>query len=1069
MPWHPKIGFFSPPPAMIRSIIESSMRWRTIVVAVAALIMFIGLSELDDITVEVFPEMAPPTVEVQTEALGLSAVEVEQLITVPLEADLLVGVPWLEVMRSESVPGLSSIQMTFQPGTDLMKARQVVQERLTGAHALPNVSKPPQMLQPLSSANRVMMIGVTSKDLSLIEMSVLARWTIQPRLMSVPGVANVAIWGQRERQLQVQVDPARLKEQHLSLIQIIKTAGNALWLSPLSFLESSVAGTGGFIETPNQRLGLRHLLPISTAADLAKVPVEDAGVRLGEVATVIEDHQPLIGDAMTGQGPGLIFVVEKFPGANTLEVSDDVDEAIEALKPGLAGMQFDTSLYRPARYIQSAIDNVARAVIVGLVLVAVALLALFYDWRAALVGLVSILLSLLAAVLVIQATGSTFNAMSLAGLVIALGIVIDDAVINADNVLRRMRKEAGEPIARSILRSILEASLATRRPLVFATVIVLLAALPALLTEGVPGAFVRPMVVSYVLAILASMVVALTISPALSLILLRRAPLECRPSPLGAWLQRRCDPLVRASMAAPRAMFAVLAVAALACLALLPRFGASPLPTFSESDLLIEMDGPPGTSRQEMNRILDRVARELRLVPGVRKVGAHVGRAIMSDQVVGINSSELWLSIDPTADRAKTVAAVEEIVHGYPGFDGDVLTFLNSRFGEVLAGIDEPIVVRVYGQELDVLRREAEQLKQAIAGIDGIVNPRVEMDPEEPVVEIKVDLAAAQKYGIKPGDVRRAAATLVAGIEVGNLFEEQKVFQVVVWGTPQVRNDLDAIRNLLIDAPGGSHVRLGDVASVQIVPAPNVIRRENVARHLDVVAEVSGRSVDAVVGDVHRQIQASKFPLEYRAELVGDFARQQASSKRVMVVVIAAAIGIALVLQASFGIWSLALVVFLTLPMALAGGVFAALLTDGTFYLGSLAGFLTVLAITVRQAIMLISDYQKFRSQEGATFGPELVLRGIRDRTAPILITAIVTALAVLPFLVFGNLPGLEILRPMAVVILGSLVTSTLYMLCMVPALYLRFGASAIADEMLDEESLDAGRGITLRDSPATP
>jgi Cu/Ag efflux pump CusA len=273
----------------------------------------------------------------------------------------------------------------------------------------------------------------------------------------------------------------------------------------------------------------------------------------------------------------------------------------------------------------------------------------------------------------------------------------------------------------------------------------------------------------------------------------------------------------------------------------------------------------------------------------------------------------------------------------------------------------------------------------------------------------------------------------------------------------------------LIDAPGGSHVRLGDVASVQIVPAPNVIRRENVARHLDVVAEVSGRSVDAVVGDVHRRIQASKFPLEYRAELVGDFARQQAASKRVMVMVIAAAIGIALVLQASFGIWSLALVVFLTLPMALAGGVFAALLTDGTFYLGSLAGFLTVLAITVRQAIMLISDYQKFRSQEGATFGPELVLRGIRDRTAPILITAIVTALAVLPFLVFGNLPGLEILRPMAVVILGSLVTSTLYMLCMVPALYLRFGASAIADEMLDEESLDAGRGITLRDSPATP
>jgi CzcA family heavy metal efflux pump len=1050
---------------MIRSIIESSLRRRTIVVAVAALIVVIGISELDDIVVEVFPEMAPPTVEVQTEALGLSAIEVEQLITVPLEADLLVGVPWLEVMRSESVPGLSSIQMTFQPGTDLMQARQVVQERLTGAHALPNVSKPPQMLQPLSSANRVMMIGVTSNVLSLIEMSVLARWTIQPRLMSVPGVANVAIWGQRERQLQVQVDPVRLKEHQVSLIQIIKTAGNALWLSPLSFLESSVAGTGGFIETPNQRLGLRHLLPISTAADLAKVPVEDAGVRLGEIATVVEDHQPLIGDALTGQGPGLIFVVEKFPGANTLEVSDELDEAIKALKPGLAGMHFDTSLYRPARYIQSAIDNVSRAVIVGLVLVAVALLALFHDWRAALVGLVSIPLSLLAAVLVIQATGSTFNAMSLTGLVIALGIVIDDAVINADNVLRRMRKEAGEPI----MRSILETSLATRTPLVLATVIVLLAALPALLAEGVPGAFVRPMVVSYVPAILASMLVALTVSPALSLILLRRTPLEYRPSPLGAWLRRGCDPLIQASMAAPRTVFAILAGAVLACLALLPRFGASPLPAFRESDLLIELDGPPGTSRQEMNRILDRVASELRLVPGVRKVGAHVGRAIMADQVVGINSSELWLSIDPTADRAKTLAAVEEIVHGYPGFDGDVLTYLNSRFGEVLSGVDEPIVVRVYGQELDVLRREADQIKQAIAGIKGIVDPRVETDPEEPVVEIRVDLGAAQKYGIKPGDVRRAAATLVAGIEVGNLYEEQKVFQVVVWGTPQVRNDLDAIRNLLIDAPGDSHVRLGDVASVQIVAAPNVIRRENVARHLDVVAGVSGRSVDAVAGDVQRRIQASKFPLEYRAELVGDFARRQAATKRVIITVLAAATGIALVLQASFGLWGLALVVLLTLPMALTGGAFAALLTDGTFYLGSLAGFLTVLAIAVRQAIMLISDYGKSRRQEGATFGPELVQRGIRDRAAPILTTAIVTALAVLPFLVFGNLPGHEILRPMAVVILGGLVTSALYVLCLVPALYLKFGANAIADETLEEEHLDAGQGIALRDSPATP
>jgi Cu/Ag efflux pump CusA len=492
-------------------------------------------------------------------------------------------------------------------------------------------------------------------------------------------------------------------------------------------------------------------------------------------------------------------------------------------------------------------------------------------------------------------------------------------------------------------------------------------------------------------------------------------------------------------------------------LALLPRLDVTTAPTFKEPDLLVHWDAFPGTSRNEMNRIIERASRELRAVPGVRNVGGHVGRAILSDKVVGIHSSELWVSLDPKANYDATVAQVEHVVGSYPGIDGDVMTFLRSRFGEALSKVDEPIVVRLYGQRLDVLLEQAEKVKQSIAGVRGIADPRVELGSNEPVVEIKVDLDEAAKHGVKPGDVRRAAATLLAGIEVGNLFEEQKVFEVVVWGEPHVRNSVPRIRDLLVDTPNGGHVRLGDVASVNVVAAPNVIRRENVCRTLDVVANVKGRDVDAVAADVHRQIQAANFPLEYRAELLGDFAKQELARQRLVWVALAAAVAILLVLQAAFGSWRMAFAMLLTLPIALAGGTIIAAATGTTLSLGSLAGFLTVLGIAVRQATLQINLFRELRGQEGLGFGPDLVLRGVRDRVTPILMSAVVTGAAMIPFAVFGHRPGLEILGPMALVIIGGLVTSTLYILCVVPALYARFGAGVIPETADDLDVEVAG------------
>ena len=455
---------------MLRSIINASLRFRLLVVAIAAGIIGVGITQLNDAPVDVLPEFTPPYAEVQTEALGLSAQEVEQLITVPLEADLLNGVQGVDVIRSESVPSLSSITMVFEPGTDIYRARQLIEERLTQAHALPNVSAPPTLLQPLSSSSRVMMIGMSSKDISPIDKSVIARWTVQPRLMGVPGVANVAVWGMRDQQLQVQVDPERLRDRDVTLSQVISTSGNAQVVSPLSFLEGSTPGSGGFIETPQQRLQVRNVLEkIADPKELGKVPVEGTGgkLRLSDVSDIKVDHQPLIGDAVVNDADGLLLVVEKFPGANTAEVTEGVEDALEKLSPGLRGMEVDTSVFRPATFIEDAVDNIALTVTIAAVLAALMLAAFLFHWRTVLVALVTIPVSLVAAAVVLDLLGESLNAISFAGLAIGLAVVVGDAVAGAENVSRRLREHRESGAEGSVASVVVEASHEVRSPLAY--------------------------------------------------------------------------------------------------------------------------------------------------------------------------------------------------------------------------------------------------------------------------------------------------------------------------------------------------------------------------------------------------------------------------------------------------------------------------------------------------------------------------------------------------------------------------------------------------------------------------
>jgi CzcA family heavy metal efflux pump len=1044
---------------MLRWIVKSSLHFRFLVVAAAGVLMLLGTRQLFGMPVDVFPEFAPPYVEIQTEGPGMSTQEVESLITVPLENSLN-STPHLDKLRSKSVPGVSAITLIFKQGTDIMEARQLVQERLAVAiHTLPSWAGIPWMLPPLSATSRVMQIGISSNNYSQTDLAMTTYWSIRWRLMAVPGVANVVIWGDRFKQLQVQTDPAKLQTYHVSLDEVQEVTSDALDYGLLKYTNAAKTRVGGFIDTPAQRLAVQHLLPVIGPEDLVKVPVHDrkksdgSPLTLGDLGKVVWDHQPLIGDAVINDSPGLLLIVEKFPWGNTLDVTRGVDAALDEMRPGLPGIQIDSTIFRPAGFIQLAIDDLTRSLLISCLLVMLVLAAFLFEWRSAVISLVAIPLSLVTAGLVLDLLGATLNTMILAGLVIAIGGVVDDAIIGVENIVRRLRQHRREGSDRSTASIILEASLEVRSPIVYAVLIDVVVLLPVFFLGGVSGAFFQPLAIAYALALLASMVVALTLTPAMCLLLLRNVPLERRESPLLRWLQRSYEGFLERIIRTPRPAFLALGGLVVVGFAVLPFLGESLFPAFKEKDFLMHWVTTPGTSRDEVVRITTRVSRELRTIPEIRSFGSHIGRAVQGEEISGINFAENWVSIDPAADYDTTVAAIRKVVDGYPGLFHDVQTYLNERIDEVLVGSSDQIVVRISGPDLDVLRSKAEEVRGALSHINGAIDVHTELQVDVPHIRVEVDLAKAQRYGLKPGDVRRAAATLVAGTEVSDIHRDGKVYDVMVWGTSQARDNLISIRKLLISTPNGGTVRLGDVANVSILPTPNLIARENNSRRIDVGLNISGRDLGAVVSDVQHSLSAIRFPLEYHAELLGEYQERQAAQQNLLLFGIAAAIGVFLLLQSAFRSLRLATLAFFTLPSALVGGVLAAFATGGVISMGTLVGFFTVFGIAARNCIMLISHYQHLEREEGEPFGPRLVLRGARDRLAPILMTALAAGLALVPLVIFGNIPGQEIEYPMAIVILGGLVTSTVLNLFIVPSLYLRFGKKKEKKSLLTQGS----------------
>ena len=1016
---------------MIKWLVATSLRLRITVVAMTMLLLIAGVRIISTTHFDVFPEFAPPLVEIQTEAPGLSTSEVEILVTVPIE-NALNGVSWLKKVRSKSVLGLSSVVLYFQDGTDIMQARQLVQERLSKVSGqLPSVAHLPVMLSPLSSTSRVLKIGISSKKLSQMEMTTIAKWTIRPRLMAVPGVANVAIWGQRDRQIQILVDPDNLYAHGVTTGEIVKSTQEAVTI-----------GGGGFIDTPNQRMAVSHISKIKKAADLSDIPVaykNGLPLKLGDVAELTEGFPPPIGDAIINDGPGLLLIVEKQPWGNTLEVTQKIEEALDALLPGLTDLEIDSHIFRPATFIEMSLQNLKKALLIGCILV-IAVLAFFLnDWRTALISALAIPTSLITAAMILNYQWGTINTMVLAGLVIALGSLVDDAVISVENIMRRLRLNRKAASPESVFKVVLNATLEVRSAVVFGSIIVSLVLMPVFFLEGLAGAFFRPLAFSYVLAIMASLLVALILTPALSLILLPNAS-KRKESKYLTNLKDHYERILYSIFNRQKLIFSGVGIALLVALIIVPFLGQEFLPHFKEYDFLMHWVEKPGSSIEAMDRITVRVSKELRSIPGVRNFGSHIGRAEVADEVVGPNFTELWISLDPNVDYDKTVAKIQATVDGYPGLYRDVLTYLRERIKEVLTGSSATLVVRIYGENLDILRDKAEEIKESIAGIKGVIDLKVQPQVLVPQIEVHVLPEKAAQFGLTGGQIRNAVNLIMKGVKVGEFYENQNIFDIVIWGTPSVRKNFETLRSVKIESSSGGLVPLNVVADVYIAPTPNQITRESASRYTEVTCNVKDRDLGSIARDIETELEKIKFDRGYHPELLGEYAAQQASQNRIIVLSIVAFLGIFLILYTDFGSFRMASLIFSGLPFAIIGGILAVLFNRGILSLGSLVGFVTVLGIAARNSIMLFSHYRHLQNEEGITFGLELVIRGAKERLSPILMTALTTALALMPIIIGGNRPGQEIEYPMALVILGGLVTSALLNLLVMPVLYCKYG-----------------------------
>ena len=1016
---------------MLKSIVRFSLRHRGVVIALACALLAYGVYSLRTASYDVFPEFAPPEVSIQTEAPGLSPQQVEELVTQPIE-NAIVGVSGVRVVRSGSIQGLSVINIVFQDTGSVYRDRQLVAERLaTLARQLPAGVAP--IMTPLTSSTSVVMaVGLTSRSLSLMDLTTTADWVVKRRLLAVPGVAKVAVFGAMTRQIQIQFDPGHLIQHGVAVTDVIAAAQRA----------TGIRGAG-FVSTANQRIILQTEGQSLTPAAIAQTVLihhQGANLTLGDVSKVVDAPAPPVGGASIMGQPGVMLMVSSQYGANTLEVTHGIDRALGELQPGLekAGIQLHSDIFRPADFVVTALHNVRRSLLIGAVLVIAVLFLFLFNLRTAAISCAAIPLSLLGGVIVLEHFGLSLNTMTLGGLAIAIGEVVDDAVIDVENIYRRLRENHSAEKPRAAWRVVLDASVEVRSAVVYATFAVILVFFPVLTLSGIAGRIFSPLAVAYIWSILFSLLVALTVTPALSLVLLANRDLPQPDPPLVRLLKRAYRRVLLAVERWPGLVLAGVVLVLLAGVAVLPTLDASFIPPLREGNLTVHMTMVPGTSIRQNLRMGNRLTRVLMKVPYVRLVAQRAGRAELADDTHGTHASEFEVALN-VQNGAQCQTALNDIHSAVAKLGGAVFSvnnFLVERIDETISGYTSGVVVNIFGNDLNVLDQKAQQVAQALGSVPGVSNVQLQSPPGTPQVVVRLRPADVERWGFDPVHVLDAVRTAYSGDVVGQIYQGSRVFDVSVILDPAERRTVAAISALPLRGPDGNYVTLGQIADIYETTGRYIIQHEGALRVESVTCDVQGRGLDAM----KRRLSRLSFPPGTYYSFGGAAQEQARSNYDLVVHSLLAGLGIILLLLVVLGHHRNLLLVLANLPFALVGGIFAAWLTGGELSLGALVGFVTLFGITLRNSIMLISHYEHLVESEGMTWGLEAALRGAGERLAPILMTALVTGLGLLPLAIGSGDPGREVEGPMAVVILGGLITSTLLNLLVLPTLSLRFG-----------------------------
>jgi CzcA family heavy metal efflux pump len=1027
---------------MLQALVRFSLKYRGVVVVLACVVLGYGLYVANNAKLDVFPNFVQPQVAIQTECPGLSPEQVELLVTLPIET-MVNGLGDMESLRSESIEGLSVITVVFKEGSDVFRVRQMLAEMLAEtAGTLPSSVKTPRMTPLTSSTMDLLKIGLVTDKLTPMELRTFADWTLKPRLLSVPGVAKCSCFGGEVRQLQIQVLPERLVAYKLALPDVLAAAR----------VSTGVMGSG-FIENRNQRITLQTEGQALTPAILGEVVVAHTNglsVRLKDVARVVEGAEPKVGDTTIMGRWGVLMTMSSQYGANTMEVTKAVETALDDMKPVLAkeGIQLYPRLHRPATFIETSLANMKHSLALGAILVAVVLLLLLGSIRTACISLTAIPLSLLTAVVVMEKCGITINTITLGGLAIALGEVVDDSIIDVENIFRRLRENKALAQPRPVFNVVLDASLEVRRAVIFATFTVALIFLPVLTLTGLQGSFFAPLALSYILAIVASLLVALTVTPALAYLVFSKGARKSDEPRLQHWMKGGYRRVLRVVARWPRTVMVAVAVVCIAALTRLPS-GGEFLPEFREGHRVLQVTAAPGTSLPEMLRIGARISEELLRNTNVATVEQQVGRAELGEDPWGPERCEFHVELKPLSgeEEEKMSDEIRAILGKFPGIQFDVVTFLGDRIGETIAGETSPVVVNIFGDDLDVLDAKAQEVANVLNSVPGHADVKAKPTLGAPRRVIRLRPDRLTQLGFRPVDVLEAIQTAYQGAVVAQTHRENQTADVAVILNPADREDPESIGSLLLSSPSGARLPLRELAEVFTTSGRPSILHEGGRRRQTVTCGVSGRDVTSFVADARRAVAAKvSFPAGTYAAFSGAAEAKEKAQRELLLHSGIAAVGILLLLSIVFHNWRNLLLVLVNVPFALVGGVLAVWLTsllapgESSLTIGSLVGFVTLFGITTRNSIMMISHFEHLVTVEGMAWGPEAVMRGAAERLMPILMTATVTGLGLLPLALGTGEAGREIEGPMAIVILGGLLTSTALNLLVLPTLALRYG-----------------------------